>query len=62
MSYANGNPNGKLYVGNVKWSNDYKNVMLFDTRIKRNEFLESHLTLLKENVIFINPNRYVDID
>lgn len=62
MSYKNNSPNGKLYVGNVKWSNDYKNVMLFASKTARNTFFENHLSLIKENLICINPNRYVDIN
>lgn len=62
MSYLNGSPNGELYVGNVKWSNDYKHVIPFVDRAARNNFLENHLTKIKNNVIFINPNRYVDIN
>jgi hypothetical protein len=54
-------PNGKLYIGNVKWSNDYKNVMLFASAAKRDTFLKNHLTLIKSNVIFYNPNGYIDI-
>lgn len=62
MGYFNGEPNGTLYLGSVKWSNDYKNVMLFSSREERNSFLTENLNLVKENVIFINPNRYVDVD
>lgn len=54
-------PNGKLYIGNVKWSNDYKNVMLFASAEARDTFLKSHLTLIKSNVIFYNPNGYIDV-
>lgn len=54
-------PNGKLYIGNVKWSNDYKNVMLFASAAARDTFLKSHLTLIKSNVIFYNPNGYIDV-
>lgn len=61
MSYLSGSPNGKLYIGTVKWSNDYKHVMLFDTRIKRNEFLESHLTKIRDDFVYADPNGYVDI-
>lgn len=54
-------PNGKLYIGSVKWSNDYKNVMLFASAEARDAFLKSHLTLIKSNVIFYNPNGYIDV-
>jgi len=54
-------PNGKLYIGNVKWSNDYKNVMLFASAAARDTFLKNHLTLIKSNVIFYNPNGYIDV-
>ena len=62
MSYLNDNPNGKLYLGTVKWSNDYSHVMLFSSESARNSFMESHLTLKKNNVIYYNPNKYIDVD
>ena len=61
MGYLSGAPNGKLYLGNVKWSNDYSNVLLFPTRIVRNKFFTDNFTLIKEDIIYINPNKYVDI-
>ncbi len=63
MSYLSkpSSPNGVLYVGVVKWSNDYKNIMLFKNKTKRNEFMTTNLTLLKNNVIFYSPNNYIDI-
>jgi len=63
MSYLSkpSSPNGVLYVGAVKWSNDYKNIMLFKNKTKRNEFMTENLTLLKNNVIFYSPNNYIDI-
>lgn len=70
MSYNIGK--GSLYVGNVKWSSDYKNVMLFassldndndksEGKTKRNNFMKNHLTKIKSNVIWYDPNQYVDI-
>lgn len=47
MAYKGGTPNGKLYLGHVKWSNDYKHVMLFSSESARNSFMTSHLTLKK---------------
>lgn len=61
MSYKSGTPNGTLYAGNVKWSNDYKHVMLFSSQSARNDFLTSHLTKLKNNVIYYNPNNFIDV-
>lgn len=61
MSYKSGSPNGTLYAGNVKWSNDYKHVMLFSSQSVRNDFMTSHLLKLKNNVIYYNPNRYIDV-
>lgn len=61
MSYLSGNPNGKLYVGTVKWSNDYKNVMLFSGRSALKSFMESHLTQIRNDFIWTDPNTYVDI-
>lgn len=61
MSYLSGNPNGKLYVGTVKWSNDYKNVMLFSGRSALKTFMESHLTQIRNDFIWTDPNTYVDI-
>lgn len=62
MSYKSGTPNGTLYAGNVKWSNDYKHVMLFTSQSARNDFMTSHLTKLKNNVIYYNPNNYIDVE
>lgn len=62
MAYKGGTPNGKLYLGHVKWSNDYKHVMLFSSESARNSFMTSHLTLKKENVIYYNPNKYIDVN
>lgn len=61
MSYKSGSPNGTLYAGNVKWSNDYKHVMLFSSQSVRNDFMVSQLSKLKNNVIYYNPNRYIDV-
>lgn len=61
MSYLNKNPNGVLYAGTVKWSNDYKHVMLFANRNARNTFLENNLSLVRNKLIYVNPNAYVDI-
>lgn len=63
MSYLSkpSSPNGVLYVGAVKWSNDYKNIMLFKNKATRNSFMTTNLTLLKNNVIFYSPNNYIDI-
>ena len=57
MSYLSNptSPNGKLYVGNVKWSNDYKHVMLFASASARNSFFTTNLTKIKENVIYYQP-------
>lgn len=62
MSYKSGTPNGTLYAGNVKWSNDYKHTMLFKHQSARNDFMTSHLTKLKNNVIYYNPNNYIDVE
>ena len=70
MSYQIGK--GELYVGNVKWSTDNSNVMLFATslsnamakangKIARNTFMKNNLTKIKTNVIWYDPNTYVDI-
>lgn len=61
MSYKSGSPNGTLYAGNVKWSNDYKHVMLFSSQSTRNNFMVSNLSKLKNNVIYYNPNQYIDV-
>lgn len=61
MSYKSGSPNGTLYAGNVKWSNDYKHVMLFSSKSVRNDFMKTYLSKLKNNVIYYNPNQYIDV-
>lgn len=62
MSYLNGSPNGKLYVGSVKWSNDYTHVMLFSGKTARNTFMTSHLSIISNQITFINPNGYIDVE
>lgn len=63
--------NGELYIGNVKWGNDYKHTMLFTSidnnkftldKGVRNSFMTSNLTFKTNKVVYINPNKYVDID
>lgn len=61
MSYKSGTPNGTLYAGNVKWSNDYKHTMLFSSQSARDDFMQNHLSKLKNNVIYYNPNKYIDV-
>ena len=39
MAYLQGKPNGKLWVGNVKWGSDYKHIMLFNSESARNTFI-----------------------
>ena len=71
MSYRIGK--GSLYLGNVKWSTDNVNVVLFATalddseakaqgKITRDNFMKSHLTKIKDNVIWYDPNTYVDVE
>ena len=69
MPYSNGNYNGELYVGNVKWSNDYKHVIAFTdgngtfSAATRTSFLKSHLTKLDNNIAAIaSLNSYIDVD
>lgn len=62
MSYLNGSPNGKLYVGAVKWSNDYTHVMLFSGKTARNTFMTNHLSIISNQITFINPNGYIDVE
>ena len=52
--------NGELYIGQVKWSKDYKHTMLFTTldgstfslsKSARNDFMTTNLTLLDNEII-----------
>lgn len=62
MAYiSKGVGNGTLYIGHVKWSNDYKNTMLFSNKNARDSFFTSRLKKVLQNVAFIDPNKYVDI-
>lgn len=71
MAYnTDGNGDGHLYIGTVKWSNDYKHTMLFTTvsgntyslsRTARNSFMTSNLSEVADNVVYINPNKYIDV-
>lgn len=62
MGYFQNSPNGVLYLGNVKWSNDNTHVMLFASKNARNSFMISNLSLVKSNVIYNSPNTYIDIE
>lgn len=62
MSYYHNSPNGQLYLGHVKWSNDYKHVVNFSSKSERDTFFKTGLNLIKENVIYYDPNNYIDID
>ena len=71
MAYlTDGQGDGHLYIGHVKWSNDYKHTMLFTTvsnnkftlsRTARNTFMTTNLSSVSEKVVYINPNKYVDV-
>lgn len=49
-------PNGFLYIGNVKWDNEYKNVVDFKDENARNEFFKKNFKKINANVLAINPN------
>lgn len=62
MSYADGNYNGKIYIGHVKWNNDYKHVMDFGNAATRDRFLKSYLTEQKGKIGLVpSPNGYIDL-
>lgn len=61
MSYTSGTPNGRLYVGSVKWTSDYKHVVDFDNTAARDKFFQSHLRQLSNKIIYANPNQYIDV-
>lgn len=63
MAYlTNGTGDGTLYIGTVKWSNDYKHIMQFSSLSARNQFFTNNFTLLSSTVVYLNPNKYIDID
>ena len=63
MPFSDGNYNGEIYVGNVKWSNDYKHVMKFASKAARTTFLKSHLTKLDNAIAAVSSlNGYIDVD
>lgn len=62
MSYSTGMPDGILYVGNVKWSADYKHVILFSNTAARDSFMQSNLTLKTNRIVYANPNDYIDVE
>lgn len=62
LSYADGNYNGEIYIGHVKWNNDYKHVMDFGSAANRDNFLKTHLTKQNGNIgIVPSPNGYIDL-
>ena len=69
MSFTKGTPNGELYIGSVKWSSDFKHVVLFTnadgvrSETARNAAI---LKLLKKQpnpiIKVTSPNGYIDVD
>lgn len=66
MGYADGQYDGKVYLGHVKWNNDYKHVMDFGSKTVRDSFLIGTNGILAERSgrlgMVPNPNGYIDID
>ena len=62
MAYLQGKPNGKLWVGNVKWSSDYKHIMLFNSESARNTFFKEHLKLIETDRVYFEHNGQIKID
>ena len=62
MSYFDGTPNGKLWLGCVKWSNDYQNVMNFGTKAKRDSFLKTKLKQVDTERVYMSKNGVITID
>ena len=62
MSYFDGTPNGKLWLGSVKWSNDYQNVMNFDTKAKRDSFLKTKLKQVDTERVCMSKNGVITVD
>lgn len=62
MAYLKGKPNGKLWVGNVKWSSDYKHIMLFNSESARNTFFKEHLKQVENDRIYFEHNGQIKID
>lgn len=62
MAYLQGKPNGKLWAGNVKWSSDYKHIMLFNSESARNTFFKEHLKQVENDRIYFEHNGQIKID
>ena len=62
MAYLQGKPNGKLWVGNVKWSSDYKHIMLFNSESARNTFFKEHLKQVENDRVYFEHNGQIKID
>lgn len=66
MGYADGQYNGEVWLGHVKWNNDYKHVMDFGSKTTRNNFLIGTNGILNKRDgklgMIPNPNGYIDID
>ena len=62
MSYENGTYNGAIWLGSVKWNDDFKNVMRFQSKTVRDNFMLSHLTRQPNNIAAISsPNGFIDV-
>lgn len=61
MSYLNGNINGTVYLGAVKWHSNDENVMMFSSKETRDNFMKETLHKQQGNIIAFNPYQYIDI-
>lgn len=61
MGYLKGEINGAVYLGSVKWHNNDENVMMFDNKNARDNFMKETLHKQQGNIIAFNPFQYIDL-
>lgn len=61
MGYLKGEINGVVYLGSVKWHSNDENVMMFNNKKARDNFMKETLHKQQGNIIAFNPFQYIDL-
>lgn len=61
MSYLTGKVNGVVYTGAVKWHKNDENVMLFNSKSARDDFMTTTLHKQQGNITAFNPFQSIEL-
>lgn len=61
MSYLTGKVNGTVYTGAVKWHKNDENVMLFNSKSARDDFMTTTLHKQQGNITAFNPFQSIEL-